>query len=147
MTGKADFSEAEWDTVLRGPTTAGLIVLTAQRGGTFRETFAITKAYVEARKAPGQSQLVDEIVQARPELDHTRYRSPDELRQAGLRHLADAVELLRGKAGSEELEAYRSFVLALAERVAEAHREDGVQVSDAERAALDEVRRALAGTV
>jgi hypothetical protein len=147
VTGKADFSEAEWDTVLRGPTTAGLIVLTAQRGGTFRETFAITKAYVEARKAPGQSQLVDEIVQARPELDHTRYRSPEELRQAGLRHLADAVELLRAKAGSEELEAYRSFVLALAERVAEAHREDGVQVSDAERAALEEVERALAGTV
>ena len=143
MTGKGDFTEAEWDTVLRGPTTAGLIVLTAQRGGTFRETFAITKAYVEARNAPGQSQLVDEIVSARPELDHTRYRSPDDLREAGLRHLADAVELLRRKASSEELDAYRSFVRALAERVAAAHREDGVQVSDAERAALDEVDRAL----
>jgi hypothetical protein len=143
LTGKADFSESEWDTILHGPTTAGLIVITAQRGGTFRETFAITKAYVEARKQPGQSQLVDEIVSAKPALDHTRYRSPEELKAAGLQHLRDAVELLERKAASDEVDAYRAFVLELAERVASAHREHGVDVSDAERAALDDVERAL----
>lgn len=143
MTGKADFTEAEWDTVLHGPTTAGLIVITAQRGGTFRETFAITKAYVDARKQPGQSQLVDEIVSAKPALDHTRYRSPEDLKEAGLRHLGEAVELLERKAQSDEVDAYRAFVVALAERVASAHREHGVDISDAERAALDEVERAL----
>jgi hypothetical protein len=143
MTGKADFTEAEWDTVLHGPTTAGLIVITAQRGGTFRETFAITKAYAEARKQPGQSELVDEIVGAKPALDHTRYRSPEELKRGGVRHLTEAIAILESKATSDEVDAYREFVLALAEGVANAHREHGVSVSDAERAALDEVEAAL----
>jgi hypothetical protein len=143
VTGKADFTEAEWDTVLHGPTTAGMIVLTAQRGGTFRETFAITRAYLDARKQPGQSELVDEIVSAKPALDHTRYHSPEELKSAGLRHLTEAVEVLEKKATSAEADAYREFVVALAEGVADAHREHGVNVSNAEQTALDEVKAAI----
>lgn len=143
MTGKADFTEAEWDTVLHGPTTAGLIVITAQRGGTFRETFAITKMYAEAHKQPGQSELVDEIVSARPALDHTRYHSPQELKDAGLGHLRDAMALLAQKATAGEIDAYRAFVVALAERVANAHREHGVSVSEAEQTALDDVTAAV----
>jgi hypothetical protein len=44
MTGKADFSPEEWEVVLKGPPSAGTIVITAQRGGTFRETFSMAKA-------------------------------------------------------------------------------------------------------
>ena len=47
MTAKADFTAEEWTIVLEGPPSAGMIVLTAQSGGTFRETWAISKAYVE----------------------------------------------------------------------------------------------------
>jgi hypothetical protein len=143
VTGKADFTEAEWDTVVHGPTTAGMIVLTAQRGGTFRETFAITRAYLDARKQPGQSELVDEIVSAKPALDRTRYHSPEELKEAGLRHLSEAIEVLEQKATSDEVDAYRAFVIEVAEDVAKAHREHGVTVSDAEQAALDEVKAAI----
>ena len=50
---------------------------------------------------------------------------------------------LQGKATPEEVDAYRRFVLALAERVAAAHKEHGEQVSDAERAAIDEIASAL----
>ena len=77
MTGKADFTEGEWRVVLEGPPSAGLIVVTAQRGGTLRETLAIAKAYVDARKEHGESQLLDEIVSAKPEIDHTRYHSAE----------------------------------------------------------------------
>jgi hypothetical protein len=140
MTGKADLTAEEWETVAHGPTTAGLIVLTAQRGGTFRETFAITKLYAEVKRQPGSSELIDEIVAARPALDRTRFHSPAELREGGLRHLTEAIDVLERKATPDELVAYRSFVLELAERVANAHREDGVSVSAAEQAALDEVR-------
>jgi hypothetical protein len=140
MTGKADLTAEEWETVAHGPTTAGLIVLTAQRGGTFRETFAITKLYAEVKRQPGSSELIDEIVAARPALDRTRFHSPAELREGGLRHLTEAIAVLERKATPDELVAYRSFVLELAERVANAHREDGVSVSAAEQAALDEVR-------
>jgi hypothetical protein len=143
VTGKADFTEAEWDTVVHGPTTAGMIVLTAQRGGTFRETFAITRAYLDARKQPGQSELVDEIVSAKPALDRTRYHSPEELKEAGLGHLSEAIELLGQKATSGEVDAYRAFVIEVAEDVANAHREHGVNVSDAEQAALGEVKAAI----
>jgi hypothetical protein len=144
MTGKADFTEEEWDLLLEGPPSAGMIVVTAQRGGTIRETFAIGKAYVEARQQHGESQLLDEIVAAKPEVDHTRYRSAEELKQHGLQHLRDAVELLGRKATPDEVEGYRRFVLMLTEKVANAHREGSAAVSDAERAAIDEISTSLA---
>jgi hypothetical protein len=143
MTGKADFTQEEWELVLEGPPSAGMIVVTAQRGGAIRETFAIAKAYVDARQQHGQSELLDEIVAAKPERDHTHYRSVDELKQAGLQHLREAVELLERKASADEVEGYRSFILTLADKVANAHREGDADVSDAERSAIDEISASL----
>jgi hypothetical protein len=143
MTGKASFTPEEWQLVLEGPPSAGMIVVTAQRGGSFRESIAMAKAYVEARQHHGQSELLDEIVAARPERDHTRYHSVEELKQAGLKHLADAVGMLEQKATPAEVEDYRRFVLTLADKVANAHREGGQAVSDAERTAIKEIADAL----
>jgi len=143
MTGKAAFTEQEWKLVLEGPPSAGMIVVTAQRGGTIRETFAIAKAYVEARQQHGQSELLDEIAAAKPEIDHTRYHSAQELKEHGLQHLGDAVELLERKATQDEVDAYRRFVLTLADKVASAHRESGAAVSEAEQAAIDEIATTL----
>ena len=143
MTGKTDFTQQEWELVLEGPPSAGMIVVTAQRGGTIRETLAIAKAYVEARQQHGESELLDEIVAAKPEIDHTRYHSVAELKQHGLQHLRDAVELLERKATPDEVEGYRRFVLALADKVASAHREGGASVGDAERAAIAEISTSL----
>ncbi len=143
MTGKADFTQEEWELVLEGPPSAGMIVVTAQRGGSFRESIAMAKAYVEARRQHGESELLDEIVAAKPERDHTRYHSVEELRQHGQQHLRDAVELLERKATAEEVAAYRRFVLTLAEKVANAHREGGETVSDAERTAIEEISASL----
>ena len=143
MTGKADFTQQEWELVLEGPPSAGMIVVTAQRGGTIRETLAIAKAYVEARQQHGESELLDEIVAAKPEIDHTRYHSVAELKQHGLQHLRDAAELLERKATPDEVEGYRRFVLALADKVASAHREGGASVGDAERAAIAEISTSL----
>jgi len=143
MTGKADFTEEEWELISEGPPSAGLIVVTAQRGGVFRETIAIPTAYVEARQLHGESQLLDEIVTARPERDHTHYRSFEELKQNGLQHLVDAIALLEQKATAEEVAGYKRFVLAVADKVANAHREGGISVSDAEQAAIDEIASAL----
>ena len=55
--------------VLEGPPTAGLIVITASRGGMFRETMAMSKAYSEARAQHGESELLDEIVAAKPRME------------------------------------------------------------------------------
>jgi hypothetical protein len=143
MTGKADFTDQEWELVLEGPPSAGMIVVTAQRGGTIRETVAIAKSYAEARQQHGQSELLDEIVAAKPEIDHTRYHSVQELREHGLQHLRDAVQVLEDKATRDEVDGYKQFVLTLADKVANAHREGGVAVSDAERAALDDISTTL----
>jgi hypothetical protein len=143
MTGKADFTEEEWHTLLEAPVSAGLIVVTAQRGGTFRESFAMAKAYAEARQQHGGSQLLDEIVAAKPQRDKTHYHSHDEQKTAGLKHLQDAVAILGQKAAPEDIEGYKQFVLTLAGKVAHAHREHGQEVSPAEQAALDEIAATL----
>jgi hypothetical protein len=143
MTTKAAFSAEEWRSVLEGPPSAGMIVVMAARGGMFRETIAMSKAYAEARSLHGQSELLDEIVAAKPKADHTKYRTPQELRDNGLRHLGTAVALLRSKATADEVEGYRRFVLTLADKVAAAHREDGQSVSPAEAEAIEQIAAAL----
>jgi hypothetical protein len=142
MTTKADFTDEEWKLVLEGPPGAGLIVSTASRGGTFREAFSIAKAYTEARQQHGESELLDEIVSAKPEVDRTK-GSPEEMRQHYLQQLRDAVALLEQKATPDEVANYRSFVVALSERVANAKEEGDGPVTDAEQGAIDEIRGAL----
>jgi hypothetical protein len=146
MTAKAAFSPEEWTAVLEGPPSAGMIVVTAARGGTFRETIAMSKAYAEARAQHGASELLDEIVSAKPQIDHTRYHSFDELRDNGLENLRSAVTVLGGKATAEEVDDYRRFVVALANKVAAAHREGGQDVSPAEAEAVQQITAALGTT-
>jgi len=143
MTTSAAFTPDEWRTVLEVPPTVGMIVLTAARGGMFRETLAMSKAYVEARSMHGRSELLDQIVAAKPKADHTKYRSPEELRENGLQHLRAAMTLLQSKATPQEVDDYRDFVLGVAEKVAAAHREDGQDVSAAEAEAIDQIAAAL----
>src|SRR3954462_15935845 len=126
MTGKADFTEEEWDLLREAPPSAGLVVLTAQRGGSFRETYAMGKAYAEERSQRGAGQLLDEIVSAKPERDHTHHWSVDELKQHVLARVREAVALLAAKSTPDEVDDYRSFVLPVTEKVAAAHREGGV---------------------
>jgi hypothetical protein len=146
MTSKSDFTAEEWQLILEAPPSAGMIVVTAQRGGSFRETVAMAKAYVEARQQHGQSQLLDEIVAAKPERDHTHYHSPEELRQHGLQHLRDSVTLLESKAAPEEVDEYRRFIVNLSHKVAAAHREHGQEVSEAEQSAINDINEALHAT-
>jgi hypothetical protein len=146
MTTRADLSPDDWKVVLQGPPAAGMIVITAARGGTLRETYAMSKAYAQARAQHGASELLDEIVAAKPEMDHTRYHSAEELRDDSLEHLHEATAVLTGKATTEELDDYRHFVLDLARKVAAAHREEGDSVSPAEAKALQEIAAAMGTT-
>jgi hypothetical protein len=145
MTTKADFTEEEWDTVREGPTSAGMIVTTAERGGTFREVFAMAKAYTEARQEHGSSELLDAIVSHKPETDRTRAHSPEEMKEHGLQNIRDAVALVAAKATPAELGDYRLFVVSLAKRVAAAKKEKGSEdgISAAEAAAIGEIEGAL----
>jgi len=148
VTAKADFSEEEWKQVLEAPPSAGLIVIGSDRGGSVRESFSMAKAYTDARREHGESELLDEIVNAKPEMDRTRFKTPEELKQHSLQNIRDAITLLKEKATDEEVEQYRKFVIDLSNRVAEARKEgfmglSGERVSDAERSAIEEINSAL----
>ena len=147
MTSKSDFTTEEWQLILEAPPIAGMFVVTAQRGGSFRETIAMAKSYVEARQQHGESELLDEIVAAKPERDHTHYHSPEELKQHGLQHLRDSVALLERKATPAEVDEYRRFIVTLSHKVAAAHREHGQEVSESEQTAINDITGALNATV
>jgi hypothetical protein len=145
MTTKADFTEEEWNQVLEGPTSAGMVVTTAERGGTFRETFAMAAAYTDARKEHGASELLDEIVTHRPKTDRIKAHSKEELKDGYLDELRAAVALVTDKATPAELGDYRLFVVSLAKKVAAAKKEKGSDdgVSPVEAAAISEIESAL----
>ena len=76
-------------------------------------------------------------------------------RQAGTsptlasKQLREAIGILEAKATPAELDAYKRFVMTVAQAVASAHKEGGFlgiggkQISDAENQALDEISTAL----
>jgi len=149
MTRKADFDAEEWSTLLQGPPIAGMLVASVERGGTIREGISMARVYDETRRRDRDNELLDEIVGSRPELDPRGYRTPEELREKGLARLREAVGILEQKATSEEVDAYKRFIIDLADTVARAHKEGGfmrfgrVEVSERESAVLDELASML----
>ncbi|MFZ1996951.1 MAG: hypothetical protein WAU75_22740 [Solirubrobacteraceae bacterium] len=150
MTSKADFNAEDWSTVVDGPLYAGLRVIAADRGGTLRETMAMGRVYQDARAKQGTSALLDELIKSPPAID------PERLKQTGgdlsavtTDHLRKAMSILEATATAEEADAYKTFVMTVAQAVAGAHKEGGflgvggTRVSEAENQALDEISRAL----
>jgi hypothetical protein len=149
MTKKSDFNAEEWSTVVEGPLLAGLRVVTADRGGTLRESLAMGRVYTEARQRHGESELLDELVSSPPAMDPQRLRASGDVRAASAERLRDALGILGEKASPEDVEAYKRFVLSVAEAAARAHKEGGFvgiggkDVSESEQAALDEIAATL----
>lgn len=150
MTTKSDFNAEEWSTVAEAPLYAGMRMIAADRGGTLRESLALGRVYQHAREGGGASGLLDELIKSPPSID------PAEVREAGgniagvaSERLRAAIAILESKATSEETDAYKKFVMTVAQAVAGAHKEGGFlgiggkPVSDAENQALDEISMAL----
>ncbi len=149
MTAKGDFNADEWTTVVEAPVLAGLRVVGADRGGTIRESVAIGKVYSKARQAQGQNELLDELLASPPAVDPKRVQGQGDIATVSRDRLREALAILSEKASAEDVQAYKKFVLDVAQAAAEAHKEGGFigiggkQVSDSERAALDEVSAVL----
>ena len=141
MTGKADFTEEEWQLLREAPAAAGMVVLLSSGGGSFRETWALAKTFAEARQQQSESQLLDELQDEKP--DVPRFGSAEEAEQEGLGRLGRAVALLEQKATPDDVEAYRRFTLEVANRVAAAHKEEGEAVSAEESEAIAKITAAL----
>jgi hypothetical protein len=150
MTTKADFNAEEWSTVVDGPLYAGMRVISADRGGTLRESLAMGRAYQEARERHGDSGLLDELVKSPPAIDAAKLREAGgDVSAVTTRQLRNAIAILEAKSTPAETDAYKLFVMTVAQAVAGAHKEGGhlgiggKQVSDAENQALDEISTAL----
>ena len=146
MTTKADFNADEWAKVVEGPLFAGMRVITADRGGTIRETVAMSKVYAHARQQQGGSELLDELVASPPALDPARAQAAQADVLEGLR---EALRILGEKATPEEVDAFKGFVRDVAQATARAHKEGGFlgvggqEVSAEEQSALDEIEALL----
>ena len=150
MTTKADFNAEEWSTLVEGPLLAGMSVVAAERGGTIRESLAIGKAYAAARQDHGESPLLDEIASSPPALDPNKVREAGgDMQQFATSRLQEAVTIIGSKATDQDAQAYKRFVVTVAEAVANANREGGFvgiggkPVSEKEQAALDAIRATL----
>ena len=150
MTSKADFNAEGWSTIVDGPLYAGMRVISADRGGTLRESLAMGRAYQHAREHHGESELLDELVKSPPSIDADRVREAGgDIAAVASQQLRDAIGILETKSTAGDVDAYKRFVMTVAQAVAGAHKEGGFlglggkQISDAENQALDEISKAL----
>jgi hypothetical protein len=137
VAGKADFTEQEWETLEKGVTGAGLLVAVSDRG--FFDTFG--EASTMAKHLAAGKQSANPLVR---DLGDTRAHgfsmrsSPEELEQQTLEGIRSATALIGQKAPGD-LDAYRAFVLDIAQSVAEAKK----GVAPGEEASLGKIKAAL----
>lgn len=149
MTTKAAFNAEEWSVITTAPYLVGMLVVAADRGGTMRETVALSRAYASAREFYTAG-LLQQIVTTPPTADPAKGpRTPDDVRTEAPATLRRAVSILERAATEDEVNNYKRFVFFVAETVARAHREGGflglggTEVSEHEQAALDEIAAIL----
>jgi hypothetical protein len=137
MAQKSDFTEQEWDQLRKGATGAGLLVSVSDRSffDSFKEAGSLAKHLAGGRS--GSSELIRELAGERG-MGYGVTSSPQEVESEALEALRSAVATLETKA-PDEVEAYRSFVLDLAEGVGKA----AGGGDQAEAAAVEKIRSAL----
>jgi len=145
MTTRAQFNADEWAVITTAPVLTGTLVIAADRGGSVRESLAMSQAYAAARaQEPGE--LLAAILSTPPAVGPANApRSPEELQQTVPAELRRALRALERVATDDEVVAYKRFVYGLAESVARAHKEGGflgiggTEISPPEQAVLDQV--------
>ncbi len=145
MTTRAQFNAEEWAVVTTAPVLAGTLVIAADRGGSVRESLAMSQSYAAARsKEPGE--LLAAILATPPSMGPANApKTPEELQQVVPAQLRRALRALERVATDDEVVAYKRFVYGLAEAVARAHKEGGFlgiggkEISAPEQAALDQI--------
>lgn len=159
MTTKSDFTTEEWNQIRRAPFMAGLAVVAASPSGPFgliKEMFAVGKMLAEVKTQGASNELVKALVaeletgardqSASAELQD---KSPDQVKSLAIQNLGQITALLEKKATPEEVQGFKQWLVAVAQKVAEAAKEGGflgfggTQVSDQEATTIRELSTAL----
>jgi len=165
MADKTTFTPEEWSTLRDAPQLVALAVATSGASGVFgtiKEAFSSSAALVEGMKStsPLISALCnhDEIVAGQQGLKATlpELKGGDaeamkqKLSQLAVDKVRAAVAAVEGKGTPQDVEAYRTFLKGLGERVAQAAKEGGFlgfggeRVSEREKRMLAAIESALA---
>jgi hypothetical protein len=161
MVSKSDFSPAEWKKLVQSPLLAGFAISAADPSGFIahlKEAFAEAKLLGEA-KASGadgslQKSIADELLTSGGQADAREAirtiaaaASPQQMATRAVDALKDVRSILEAKA-PQEAAAMKNWLAQIAQKVAEASGDGfmgfgGVQVSEIEKATLQDVRTAL----
>ena len=138
MAAKADFTSEEWEGLQKGVTGAAMLVSLADRGffDTFKEVGALAKHLADAR-SKSTSPLVKEVAEVRG-TGFGFTSSPQEVETETVQALRSSMSTLAAKA-PDDAQAYREFVLDVAQSVAAAVDETATAESDA----IDKIKAAL----
>jgi hypothetical protein len=139
MTTRAAFNAEEWAQIATAPALTGMLVMSAERGGTIRESVSMARAYQEARQNH-PTELLGELIATPPAIEPgSAPRTFDDLRRDVQARLSAAIALLAERATPEEVADYKRFVYAIAETVARVLGIGGKEISPREQAVLDEL--------
>jgi len=165
MANKQNFTPEEWTKVLESMMLAGMAVSAADPNGlwgTLKEAFASKSAIAASKFDPGSNELVKaaiadlETTEGRSAIQealrkHVASAKPTEIVQRSLDNLRVVSAILDAKAPGDAA-AFKALLRGISQKVAEASVEGGflgiggVQVSDAEKATLADIAKALGTT-
>jgi hypothetical protein len=160
MPTKTDFTADEWSAIRRAPFNAGLVVVAASPSGPFgvlKEMFAVGKTLADAKLHGSSSDLVKALVadletadaRQEPAPAELQGKTPDQMRAAALEACRQAAAVVEKKAGPDEAQAFKSWLVSVGHKVAEAAKEGGflgfggTLVTEKETTALKDLASAL----
>jgi hypothetical protein len=159
MSSKSDYASEEWADVVAGPYFSALYIVVADPNfAYFKEIAAMTRAMLDSA-AKSDKDLIkavsadltakdtqEEIRQKFEDLKE--HKDPEALNAAIVEKITGAADIVTAK-DEDDGQAYRTWLLYLAEATAEGSKEGGVlgigavRVSDKEKQGLDELAGAL----
>jgi len=148
MTSKADYDEEEWTRLRRAPFVAGLAISMADPGGPIemaKETMATLRA---ATTSPSPEELLVAVAQDIASMMNRKQNplksfKPESAALAGkmvLDELKAVNEIATAKATPEEADAFRRWLLTVAQAAADAAKEGGFMGFGAELVSQGELR-------
>jgi hypothetical protein len=165
VANKQSFTSEEWTKLLESPMVAGMAVSAAEPSGLWgmlKGAFASSSALAAAKADAGANELTKAVVadfetsEGRSNIQEALRKrfaeaKPADVVQRSLASLEEVSRLLEAKAPKDAV-AFRTWLQDIGQKVAEASKEGGalgfggVQVSDAEKATLADIRKILGVT-
>ncbi len=157
MATKENFTPEEWGMLLEAPMTAGMAIAASSPSGPLgiaKESYAIAKSLAEVKQAGSTNALIqavaEELVQNRNEAkpEDLKGQTPQDIVNKATERLGQLSAVVGQKAGDDG-QGFKEWLIRIAVSVAHAAKENttfgfgGVEVSDAEKAAVLQLAQAL----